>query len=209
MPATELAVGCYSYMYQLCTSLTEPAELPAMQMADSCYMGLYWSCYSLEKAPVLPALILAPHCYEWMLENCTSLNEVTCLATDISAENCVFEWLLVVSPTGVFYKAPEMEDWTENSPSGIPEGWFVGDYDGVDDQRVQVEVYPNPIVDRLKIKGQNIQSVSVFDLNGRLVRSEACAPTDQVEVSFEGCAKGLYTVSIQSEHGNVTRKVVY
>ena len=209
MPATELAVGCYSYMYQLCTSLTEPAELPAMQMVDSCYMGLYWNCTALERSPVLPAQILAPQCYEWMFENCTSLSEVTCLATDLSAENCVFEWLLVVSPTGVFYKAPEMEDWPLNSASGVPEGWTVGDYDGVGDRQTQVEVYPNPVFDRLHIKGNDIQSVRVFDLNGRLVRSEACGRANEAEVDFQGCAKGLYTVSVQSEGGTVTRKVVY
>ena len=209
MPATELAVRCYSYMYQLCTALTEPAELPATTMVDSCYMGLYWNCTSLTKGPDLPAQVLAPSCYEWMFENCTSLNEITCLATDISAENCVFEWMNEVGPSGVIYKAPEMEDWPLNSVSGIPEGWIAANYDGVEEQQGQLTVYPNPVVDKLRINDTDIQSVEVFDMQGRLVHSEDCDHADQVEIDFQGFARGIYSVSIKSAGRNVTKSVVF
>ena len=209
MPATDLAMECYAYMYQLCTALTEPAELPATTMVDSCYMGLYWNCTSLKKGPELPAQVLAPGCYEWMFENCTSLNEITCLATDISAENCVFEWMNEVSPTGVLYKAPEMEDWPLNSVSGIPEGWTVANYDEVEEQQDQLIAYPNPVVDKLHITGKDIQSVKVFDLQGRMVHSQDCDRANQVEVDFQGLAKGIYTVSVLSDGKVVNQQVAF
>ena len=62
-----------------------------------------------------------------MFSGCSSLNEVTCFATDISAEGCTYNWLSGVAPTGTFNKSILMNDWTLDSPSGIPEGWTVNE----------------------------------------------------------------------------------
>lgn len=210
LSATTLTRNCYENMFYYCPSLIEAPELPATTLADGCYKGMFGICTSLTKAPELRAPVLTEECYSIMFEQCTELHELVCLATDISAEGCTSEWFIDGSTSGTFYKAPEMEDWPLNSIDGIPTGWTVANYDGVDDQQDQeVAIYPNPVVDKLHINGKNIQSVKVFDLNGRLVHSQDCDRVDQIEVDFQGCAEGVYTVSIQSEHGNATRKVVY
>ena len=82
-------------------------------------------------------LILTPRhltagCYEGLFYGQTSVSAVTCLATDISATDCTKNWLAGVSPTGVFYKHPNMTvgepgGWTRGD-SGIPTGWTVKDY---------------------------------------------------------------------------------
>ena len=209
LPATSLKYACYEYMFEGCSSLIEAPELPATVLADRCYYRMFNSCSSLTETPELAAAVLADSCYVMMFNNCSSLAEVTCLATDISASGCTYEWLDSVAPCGTFYKAPEMYDWPLNSISGIPEGWSVTDWDKVDEQQEQLAFYPNPVKDMLHITSSGIQSVKVFDAQGHLIHSEECGHANQVKLDFQGLAKGIYTVSVQSEGGDVIRKVVF
>ena len=62
-----------------------------------------------------------------MFYGCSSLTSITCLATEISADECVSDWLSGVADTGTFTKAADMEDWPDGD-SGIPTGWTVEDY---------------------------------------------------------------------------------
>ena len=64
-----------------------------------------------------------------MFYGCTSLQEITCLATDISASNCISDWVRNVPAGGTFYKDPSMTSWSTGT-LGIPEGWTVVDYAG-------------------------------------------------------------------------------
>ena len=130
LPATTLAAGCYSQMFYGCTSLVEgPEILPATTLKVSCYIQMFSGCTSLTKAPVLPATILKASCYQYMFIRCTSLQEITCLATDISASNCISDWVRNVPAGGTFYKNPSMTTWTTGE-FGIPKGWTVVDYAG-------------------------------------------------------------------------------
>ncbi|MEY3238328.1 MAG: hypothetical protein RI883_2429 [Bacteroidota bacterium] len=55
-------------------------------------------------------------------------------------------------------------------------------------------VYPNPTIDFLNVDGVNVESVKVFDLNGRMVLSET---TNKVDVS--ALQPGIYTVLVNGE----------
>jgi hypothetical protein len=68
---------------------------------------------------------LAENCYNQMFFGCTGLNSITCLATDISAENCTYDWVEGVSSTGTFAKAAGVT-WP-TGVDGIPENWTVVD----------------------------------------------------------------------------------
>lgn len=126
LPATTLQNSCYYEMFRGCTSLVEAPDLPATTLKNSCYYFMFYQCTSLKKAPsVLPAATLVDSCYRGMFYKCGYINEITCLATDISATDCTTSWLDQVASTGIFYKDPSMNDWTLNSPSGIPTGWTV------------------------------------------------------------------------------------
>jgi hypothetical protein len=68
-----------------------------------------------------------------MFWNCKKLDNITMLATDISADNCLIQWVGGVASTGTFTKAASLEQGTESGQiptgvSGIPEGWIVKDY---------------------------------------------------------------------------------
>ena len=103
----------------------------------------------------------------------------------------------------------EMNSWPTNSTSGIPAGWTVTNWDAVDEQQDEVVAYPNPVVDKLHITGPDIQSVKVYDMQGRMVHSKEGGHADQMDLDFHGFAKGIYTVSIQSEGQKVTKSVVF
>ena len=95
LPATTLAMGCYSGMFYGCTSLTQAPALPAIDLGEDvvnsnsgCYNSMFADCTSLTQAPALPATTLANYCYNSMFAGCTSLTYVPPLpATDLKY-NC-------------------------------------------------------------------------------------------------------------------------
>ena len=114
-------------MFRDCDELTAAPELPATVLADYCYNQMFRGCTGLTVAPELPATTLAARCYHQMFWDCKKLDHITMLATDISATNCLEEWVVGVASTGTFTKAAAMTSLT-TGVSGIPEGWTVKNY---------------------------------------------------------------------------------
>ena len=89
LPATTLASGCYSSMFNGCTRLTQAPELPATTLAQQCYNSMFWGCTSLTKAPsILPATTLTGSCYGNMFKSCTSLTTAPELPATTLASGC-------------------------------------------------------------------------------------------------------------------------
>ena len=88
LPATTLALGCYSSMFFGCTNLTTAPELPATTLANSCYSSMFSGCTSLTTAPELPATTLATECYYSMFSGCTSLTTAPKLPATTLANSC-------------------------------------------------------------------------------------------------------------------------
>lgn len=134
LPATTLADGCYLGMFDGCTSLVNAPSLPATTLGNSCYALMFANCSSLTTAPELPATIIAQQSYYHMFNDCSNLNYIKMLATTlygVEGDNdfSLREWVDGVSPTGIFYKNPNMNDLPTGS-SGIPSNWEVRDYEG-------------------------------------------------------------------------------
>ena len=55
---------------------------------------MFQNCTSLTTAPTLPAYKLADYCYQEMFYGCSALSSVTMLADDVSAQDCLFQWLI-------------------------------------------------------------------------------------------------------------------
>ena len=91
LKTTELAASCYNNMFYGCTSLTSAPELKATTLANGCYFGMFNGCASLTAAPKLPATELERLCYGDMFCNCTSLESVPELPATKLAENCYYE----------------------------------------------------------------------------------------------------------------------
>ncbi len=100
LPAMTLRDQCYLSMFEGCSSLTKAPKLPATNLAKSCYQAMFYNCDNLIKAPELPAETLAELCYNQMFGNCDNLSSVTMKATDVSAINCLSNWLTNNAGTG-------------------------------------------------------------------------------------------------------------
>ena len=124
LPATTLASYCYHSMFSGCSSLTTAPELPVTTLADYCYQYMFYGCSSLTTAPELPATTLANDCYYGMFYNCIKINYIKMIATNISAFNCLKNWVYGVSSTGTFVKNAAMTS-LPTGYSGIPSRWTV------------------------------------------------------------------------------------
>ena len=91
LKTTELAASCYNNMFYGCTSLTSAPELKATTLENGCYFGMFNGCASLTAAPKLPATELERLCYGDMFCNCTSLESAPELPATKLAENCYYE----------------------------------------------------------------------------------------------------------------------
>ena len=129
LPATTLTDYCYNGMFQGCTSLTSAPELPATTLEGYCYYGMFQGCKSLTTAPELPATTLVSGCYGYMFKDCSKLNNITMLATNISAMDCLYNWVKGVASSGAFVKHKDMASLptatSSNYYKGIPDGWTV------------------------------------------------------------------------------------
>lgn len=147
LPATTLASNCYNHMYYYCSALTTAPSLPATVVTASAYQFMFSYCNSLTSAPAISAIEVGTRGMYSMFSRCTSItsavllvttagneafrgmfyycsafNSLTTQITDISATNCLLDWLYRVANTGTLYNngaAPYVVD----SASGIPVGW--------------------------------------------------------------------------------------
>lgn len=118
---TSLSALCYSGLFFACAYLVTAPELPATTLVQYCYYYMFQDCTSLVTAPELPATTLAFNCYRRMFSGCTRLQEIRTRMTDISASDCLFDWLSNVSAQGDLYCPAELTISTGGS--GIPSGW--------------------------------------------------------------------------------------
>lgn len=125
LPATTLAPHCYSNMFYGCISLETAPELPADTLDYNCYDSMFYGCTALLESPVLPATTLVDFCYQQMFYGCTYLKKITTYADDISAQDCLNNWVynagFVYSAGGSFYNLGGAT--YPSGDSGIPSGW--------------------------------------------------------------------------------------
>lgn len=162
LPATTLTESCYYGMFINCYNLAAAPELPATTLARQCYQLMFAHCTSLTTAPVLPATTLVDSCYSSMFGSCYALNTVTTYADDISATNCLSNWLLSVAATGNFYNYGSAS-YQIDSGNGIPTGWTEHNY---------VPFY--------------VEDISGSDNTLSIVKSREDAPTVEVFKSGDG-----------------------
>lgn len=73
----------------------------------------------------------------------------------------------------------------------------------------KTKVYPNPVSDILNIEDSNtIQSVEIYDFNGKLVRNDLSLNKKKISVSLSNLVSGAYTAKIKSAKGAKTLKFI-
>lgn len=74
-----------------------------------------------------------------------------------------------------------------------------------------LEVYPNPAKDVVNVSNSNntaINAVQVTDINGRVVKTAKYEGTVSAQVNIADLASGVYMMSISSDNGTTTKKIV-
>ncbi len=73
------------------------------------------------------------------------------------------------------------------------------------------DVYPNPVVNTISISNPNnetITGIAIFDINGRMIKQERFNRKFDLKINVSEMASGIYTMKIDSEKGQVTKKLV-
>ncbi len=88
----------------------------------------------------------------------------------------------------------------------------VGTEELLNDNQIKVNVSPNPAPDFVLVESpaeHPIQSLQVYDFNGRLVQNLQNIQNNLVRVDRNGVPPGLYLVKLKFEEGVIAKKVVF
>lgn len=76
-----------------------------------------------------------------------------------------------------------------------------------DVNKKDLTLYPNPTADYFTINNSSdIVSVKIYDLSGKVVKTQAESADNKYDVST--LEKGIYTVSIETKSGTLTKKII-
>ena len=180
LPATTIYGNSYAYMFSGCTSLSIVSDIyvryfigdynmasmfrgctsithcPVKSVPETLQAGsmseMFYNCTNLLDICALPALTLTTYSYRQLIRG-TKVSYIKMLATDISASNCLANWVTSVPNvnTSVFVKHIDAQ-WTTTGNSGVPTNWKIIYYDPaldkyyLDQQRSQeCDDHGNPI----------------------------------------------------------------
>ena len=78
-------------------------------------------------------------------------------------------------------------------------------FDGINEQSIEAEIFPNPSNGNFTILCEGLKQVSVYSVDGRLVKA---FETNGTECRIEDLERGVYLVRMETEMGIVSRKVI-
>ena len=177
LPATSLPLSCYSYMFYGCSALVTVPDINITSITNTYAMqSMFQNCTSLVHCPIksfpstitvgclaeafrdcsnledicaLPAATLENFSYRQLIRG-TKVTYIKMLATDISASNCLNNWVYGVPSSGLFVKNINAA-WTTTGNSGVPTNWTVIYYDPstskyyLSDKTTECDDHGNPV----------------------------------------------------------------
>ena len=79
--------------------------------------------------------------------------------------------------------------------------------EGVGEQQVEINVYPNPTKGEVTLDGEGINHIRIVNIQGQTVYN-AKAEGEQVRIDLSNLAKGIYMMHIDTENGQVVKQIV-
>lgn len=76
------------------------------------------------------------------------------------------------------------------------------------ESRPEILMYPNPATEKLRLEGNEIQKVEIFDVEGRLLNRQHWGGINKVDLNLDGYPAGMLWLRIQSADGEHYRKVI-
>ena len=92
-------------------------------------------------------------------------------------------------------------------------GWVVRSFEinagffGVDEQILEVNVYPNPTKGMVTIEAEGIESVRVINMMGQVLEDRQGIRSNSVDLNLLGYAPSIYLVEIHTVYGTVKKRV--
>ena len=111
----------FGRLFYNCSALIKVPKIGIINTTEGCCQMMFQNCINLIESPILKVKTLTNLCYSGMFNGCTNLNKITILATDISANNCLYNWVSNVAASGNFYR--DANTTFPSGNSGIPNGW--------------------------------------------------------------------------------------
>ncbi len=138
--------------------------------------------------------------------NCSGFTEVVSLASEppVFSFDEVFEGFSCTTltvPCGCI-SAYENSEWHDYFPTIIDDCNVVQELD-----ETMVTVYPNPTCGMLTIEAENIKGIGIYNMLGEKL-FEASTMGNSFAYDFRPLGAGVYIVSIQTEKGIVTKRVM-
>ena len=73
------------------------------------------------------------------------------------------------------------------------------------DLKMAINVFPNPSADRVMIQGTAVAGIEIFDMNGKLVQSNApIGDRSNVEIDISGLSAGQYMLKVIGKESDRT-----
>ncbi len=140
-----------------------------------------------------------------------SLNDSLHYETLDSVEAGITEYLIEKTDTGVhyFFRIKAGNSDTASTYSNQASLYLEPVYLGLAHVNT-VKIYPNPAHDRLTLstRGENIQSVSLLDINGKKMKKWPVYQGKKTNLSLSGIAPGTYILSIKTTKRHVHKQLI-
>lgn len=81
------------------------------------------------------------------------------------------------------------------------------DYDGLNEVKDAVSIYPNPTNNKVFIKGNYLKRIEVFDAMGVLIVSEGLSDSYS-EIDLQHLSSGMYCLKVFTEEGYVSKLII-
>ena len=119
---------------------------------------------------------------------------------EVDVAQFFWPWGLAVDTAGTMFVA----EYRNNRIRKI-----TGTLGNTDYQQNQISVYPNPATTIINIESKDIAAAiaTIYDMNGRALQSEYVIDK-KVSIPINNLAKGIYLITITTDRGKVSKKIV-
>ena len=123
--------------------------------------------------------------------------------------NTEHEYLDEVGVGSYLYKVTAFSTACESTPALTPEltDYVFVNVTAVEEQGINVMIYPNPAKDALSVQASNISEVVLFNILGQPVYRHQ-GLTNSLEINTSNIESGIYTMSITTADGMMVRRVM-
>ena len=167
-------------------------------LAWGCPFVLYWEMYNNEISNNVQKGF-------WLIDNKNEKWPLYYTYSDFYIK--AKEW--VAGQKILLNRLPSSEEYLTWAYNNLIKGVSTNSYDAENPVNSDIEVYPNPVTDKLYIElnSNTIEKINLIDINGLIQYIEIQKTSDTYLINSSALSAGIYLLSIQTENEIIVRKV--